>query len=213
MPDSKLFGKDVKRLEDPVLLRGQANFVDDICLPEMLHACFVRSPFAHAKINKIDGSVASQCEGVVSVLSLEDLRPHLINEYLVVGLPSPSYRQESDRPVLAEKEVAYVGEPVAVVVAKTRHLAEDAAAMVEVEYDPLPAVDNCQKALEEGSPTARLGATHNLMAEFLMEYGDVETAFSNSSNVFKESLMIHRGGSHSIECRGCIFISFFLLIA
>ncbi|MBB43637.1 MAG: dehydrogenase [Rhodospirillaceae bacterium] len=204
MPDSKLFGKDIKRLEDPVLLRGQANFVDDIFLPGMLHACFVRSPFAHAKINRIDGLAASECEGVIAVLSLKDFRPHLISEYLVVGLPSPSYRQESDRPILAEKEVAYVGEPVAIVVANTRHLAEDAAAMVEVEYDPLPAVNDCQKALKEGSPTARLDAPHNLMAEFLMEYGNVEKAFLDSPHVFSESLMIHRGGSHSIECRGCV---------
>ena len=204
MPDSKLFGKDIKRLEDPVLLRGQAHFVDDIRLPEMVHACFVRSPFAHAVVNGIDISEAAAVEGVIAVLTIEDLRPQLISELLVVGLPSPSYRQESDRPVLASTEVAYVGEPVAVVIAASRHIAEDAAAMVQVDYDPLPAVNDCKEALEEGGPTARVGAPHNLMAEFLQEYGDVETAFANAPHVFKESLLVHRGGSHSIECRGCV---------
>ncbi len=204
MPDSKLFGKDIKRLEDPILLRGGAYFVDDIRLPEMAHACFVRSPYAHAAVRGIDVSAALEFEGVISVLTMGDLRSQLVSELLVVGLPSPSYRQESDRPVLASSEVSYVGEPVAIVIAETRHIAEDAAAMVEVDYDPLPAVSDCKRALEEGAPTVRLGAPHNVMAEFLQEYGDVESAFSSARHVFKESLLIHRGGSHSIECRGCV---------
>jgi len=204
MPDSKLFGKDIKRLEDPILLRGEAHFVDDICLPEMTHACFVRSPFAHALVKGINASAAQEMEGVVAVLTLADLRPQLLSELLVVGLPSPSYRQESDRPVLASEEVCYVGEPVAVVIAKSRHIAEDAAAIVDVDYEPLPAISDCKKSLEDGSSTVRAGAPHNLMAEFLQEYGDGEAAFANAPHVFKESLLIHRGGSHSIECRGCV---------
>lgn len=204
MPDGKLFGKDIKRLEDPVLLRGEAHFADDICLPEMAHACFVRSPFAHALVKGINSSAAEEIDGVIAVVTLADLRPQLLSELLVVGLPSPSYRQHSDRPVLAFEEVSYVGEPVAVVVARSRHIAEDAAAIVDVDYEALPAISDCKKALEDGSPTARAGAPHNLMAEFLQEYGDVDAAFSNSPHVFKESLLVHRGGSHSIECRGCV---------
>ena len=106
--------------------------------------------------------------------------------------------------MLAFEEVSYVGEPVAVVVARSRHIAEDAAAIVDVDYEALPAISDCKKALEDGSPTARAGAPHNLMAEFLQEYGDADAAFSNSPHVFKESLLVHRGGSHSIECRGCV---------
>ena len=204
MPDGKLFGKDIKRLEDPVLLRGEAHFADDICLPEMAHACFVRSPFAHALVKGINSSAAEEIEGVIAVITLADLRPQLLSELLVVGLPSPSYRQHSDRPVLAFEEVSYVGEPVALVVARSRHIAEDAAAIVDVDYEALPAISDCKKALEDGSPTARAGAPHNLMAEFLQEYGDVDAAFLNSPHVFKESLLVHRGGSHSIECRGCV---------
>ena len=185
MPDSKLFGKDIKRLEDPILLRGEAHFVDDICLPEMAHACFVRSPFAHALVKGINASAAQEMEGVVAVLTLADLRPQLVSELLVVGLPSPSYRQESDRPVLASEEVCYVGEPVAVVIAKSRHIAEDAAAIVDVDYEPLPAIGDCKKSLEDGSSTVRAGAPHNLMAEFLQEYGDVEAAFANAPHVLK----------------------------
>ena len=199
---AELFGSRIARLEDPALLRGVARYVDDISLPGMLHAAFVRSPFGHARIRGVDASAALALDGVHAVYAMDDIRPHLVNERLVVGLPSPSYRQNRDRPALADGEVVYVGEPVAVVVADSRYLAEDAAALVDVEYDPLPAVADCRAALEEGAPPVHLDAKHNLLAEFDMGFGDVAAAFARAPHVFKESIWIHRGGSHSIECRG-----------
>ena len=101
----KIFGTRAKRLEDPSLLRGKANFIDDIQLPAMLQAAFVRSPFAHAGVKGINIEAALAHPGVHAVLTMDDIRPHLINERLVVGMPSPSYKQNRDRPALAYDEV------------------------------------------------------------------------------------------------------------
>jgi carbon-monoxide dehydrogenase large subunit len=194
------------RIEDPPLLRGIAQFVDDIHLPGMLHAAFVRSPLGHAAIRGIDAAAARASAGVHAVLTRADLRPHLLSEYLTVGLPSPSYKQEVDRPALAGDEVAHVGEPVAIVVAESRYLAEDAAALVEVDYEELPAVADCRAALKPGAPRVHRNGPHNLVAAFEMGYGDVAAAFAGAAHVFRESIWQHRGGSHSIECRGDVAI-------
>jgi carbon-monoxide dehydrogenase large subunit len=199
-------GENVARLEDAALLRGEGRYVDDIRLPGMLHAAFVRSPHAHAAIRGIDKSAALALAGVKAVLALEDLRPWLRNERLVVGLPSPTYRQERNRPALASGETVHVGEPVAIVVADDRYIAEDAVALVAVDYDPLPAAVDCRAALEPGAPGVHSDAPHNLLAEFSMGYGDVDRAFAGARHVFRESFWQHRGGSHSIECRGAVAI-------
>src|SRR5262245_53311770 len=192
------------RLEDTALLRGEGRFVDDIRLPGMLHAAFVRSPHAHAAIRGIDKAAALALAGVRGVLTAADLRPHLANDRLVVGLPSPSYKQERNRPALAVDEAVHVGEPVAVVIADNRYLAEDAADLVAVDYEPLRAVADCRDALAPGAPPAHNGAPHNLLAEFGMGYGDVDGTFAGAPHVFRDSFWVHRGGSHSIECRGAV---------
>jgi len=194
------------RIEDPPLLRGTAQFVDDIRLPGMLHAAFVRSPLGHAAIRAVDAAAARALAGVHAVLTRADLRPHLLSEFLAVGLPSPSYKQEVDRPALAGDDVAHVGEPVAIVVAESRYLAEDAAALVEVDYEELPAVADCRAALKPGAPRVHRNGPHNLVAEFDMGYGDVAAAFAGAAHVFHESIWQHRGGSHSIECRGDVAV-------
>ncbi len=192
------------RIEDPPLLRGQARFVDDIHLPGTLHAAFVRSPLAHAAISGIDKAAAMAAPDVHAVWTLDDLRPDLAEHRLVVGLPSPAYRQSRDRPVLAAGEVVHVGEPAALVVAESRYAAEDAAAMVDVAYDPLPVVADCRDALATGTPPVHRGGDHNLLAELTMEFGDVEGAFASAPRIFAESLSVHRGGGHSIEGRGAL---------
>ena len=197
-------GARTGRLEDEALLRGQGRYIDDIRMPGMLHAAFVRSPHAHAAIRGIDKRAALALEGVRAVLAAADLRPYLRNDRLVVGLPSPSYKQERNRPALAAGEVVHVGEPVAIVLADSRYIAEDAAALVDIDYEPLPAVADCRVALEPGAPPVHLDAPHNLLAEFAMGYGDVDAAFKDAPHVFRESLWLHRGGSHSIECRGTV---------
>ncbi|MSQ20317.1 MAG: xanthine dehydrogenase family protein molybdopterin-binding subunit [Betaproteobacteria bacterium] len=200
--NTTLLGRSVPRLEDPDLLRGNGRFVDDIQLPRLLHAAFVRSPHAHAELRGIDKRAALALPGVHAVLALADLRLYLKSERLVVGLPSPSYRQQVDRPVLAGDEVVHVGEPIAVVIADSRYIAEDAAALVEVHYEPLPAMADCRAALATDAPRVHRRAPHNLLAAFDMGYGDIDAAFGRDALVFRESIWQHRGGGHSIEGRG-----------
>src|SRR5262245_61511448 len=199
-----ILGSSVARLEDVALLLGRGRYVDDIHLPGMLHAAFVRSPHAHATIRRIDKSAALATAGVRTVLTLADLRPWLRNERLVVGLPSPSYKQERNRPALAGDEVVHVGEPVAIVIADDRYCAEDGVTRLAVDYEPLPAVADCRAALAADAPRVHGDAPHNLLAEFGVSYGDVDRAFARAPHVFRESLWVHRGGSHSIECRGTV---------
>jgi carbon-monoxide dehydrogenase large subunit len=130
-------GARVHRVEDARLLTGRGTFVDDVSLPGMLHACFVRSPFARAAIRGIDTSAARALPGVRHVFTAADLNPGVHEQWHTsVGPKSP----ETPRPPLAEGEVRFVGDPVALVVAEDRYVAEDAAELVDVDYDPLPAV-------------------------------------------------------------------------
>ncbi|HUZ75832.1 MAG TPA: xanthine dehydrogenase family protein molybdopterin-binding subunit [Stellaceae bacterium] len=199
-----LFGTSVPRLEDGELLRGAGRFVDDIVLPSMAAAAFVRSPHPHAAINGIDAAAALAVPGVHAVLALADIAPLLRTTRLATALPSPSYRLELHRPVLADGEVVHVGEPVALVIASNRYVAEDAAALVAVDYEVLPAVGDCRAALGADAPRAHRTAPHNLAAEFEMGYGDVDRAFAAAAHVFAETFWQHRGGSHSLECRGTL---------
>jgi aerobic carbon-monoxide dehydrogenase large subunit len=200
----RTFGANVKRLEDPALLRGEARFVDDIHIPGMLHVAFVRSSYAHAAIGAIDKTEALAVAGVHAVYTLEDLKPHLTDIFLKTALPSPSYRQDLHRPTLAREETVYVGEAIAAVVADSRYIAEDAAALVRIDYQDLPAVVDCREGLAPDAPKAHQNAPHNLAAEFVMAYGDVEAAFASAPHVFKESFLQHRGCAHSMECRGVV---------
>ncbi len=206
-PTTRLVGRDVKRVEDAALIRGLGRFVDDIALDGMLHVAFVRAQHAHAAIGGIDVAEARAMPGVHAVWTLDDLRPHLTDTRLVVALPSPAYRLDLHRPILADKEVVHVGEAIVMVLAESRYVAEDAAATVQVDYDPLPAVSDCVSALDPGAPVAHKGAASNLAAELTLEYGAVDAAFAGAPHVFAEKLAIHRGGSHSMECRGVVAIN------
>jgi carbon-monoxide dehydrogenase large subunit len=202
--DTRIIGHRVPRVEDRALLMGQARFVDDIAFPGMLHIAFVRSPHAHALINSIDKSAALDMPGVHAVLTMDDIAPHLADTLLKVALPSPAYRQELHRPVLADKEVVHVGEAVAAVIAESRYVAEDAAAMVFVDYDTLPVANDCRDAMAPDAPRAHHGAPHNIAAEFDMGYGDCDAAFAGAAHVFKETYWQHRGVAQSMECRGVV---------
>ncbi len=130
-------GARVHRVEDSRLLTGQGTYLDDVSLPEMVHAYFVRSPYPRARLQAIDTSRALALEGVLAVFTAADLNPDVKEQWhTAVGPESP----ETPRPPLAWEEVRFVGDPVALVVASTRYLAEDAGDLVEVEYDPLAPV-------------------------------------------------------------------------
>ena len=198
------FGASVKRKEDPALLRGEGQFVDDIHLPGMLHAAFVRSPHAHAKLGKIDTSAALAVPGVHAVLVFADLPEPVRRQTLPLLVPHPALRQPRMPYALAKDEVCYVGEPVACVIAENRYIAEDAADRVEVEYESLPAVNDCRAALEPGAPFAHAGADSNVAARFPVKVGDADRAFTGAAHVFRERIYQHRGGPFFMECRGAV---------
>lgn len=198
------FGQPVRRLEDPALLTGRGRFADDIHLPGTLHAAFVRSPFAHARVDAIDADRARSVAGVRAVLTMADLAPHLASGTLAVAMPSKDYLQTRDRPVLADAEVCHVGEPVAAVVAKDRYIAEDAAALVAVAYHPLPAAADLESATSPGAAPAHLGAADNIVARFSMSYGDVAAAVSAASHTVGGRFTLHKGLGMALEGRGVV---------
>ncbi len=200
----EVFGARVKRIEDPALLRGRGRFVDDIRLPGLLHASFVRSPHAHAAVRAVSTDAARAIEGCRGVYTIDDLAPHLEHETLPVGMPSAALRQSLDPPVLARHEVRFVGEPIAVAVADSPYAAEDAAAAVEVDYQPLPVTNDCVDALLPDAVLARSGAVDNVVGEFTLDYGDCARAFAEAPNVFAEEFFQHKGLGHAIECRGVV---------
>ena len=198
------FGQPVRRIEDPALLTGAGRYADDIHFPGMLQAAFVRSAFAHARIRSVDAAAAREIDGVRAVLTMEDLSPYLTSDRLSVGMPSKAYQQLRDRPILAASEVCHVGEPIAVVIAEDRYVAEDAAALVEVDYDVLPASADVEQAAQTNSPVAHADAEHNILAEFSMGYGDPDSAFAAAPLVLKEKFTLHKGLGMALEGRGLV---------
>jgi aerobic carbon-monoxide dehydrogenase large subunit len=198
---ARQFGARVKRLEDPALLTGAGRFVDDVKLPDALFACFVRSPHAHARIGSIDVAPALALAGVRAVLTVDDLPEPMRSERIPNLMTNPAIKVMRTQHALARGEVCHVGEAVAVVIAESRHIAEDAAALVEVDYDVLPAVADCRDAIKPGAPRAHSDIEDNIAAEVRMEYGDVDAAFAAAPHVYEETLWLHRGGGMAMETR------------
>ena len=200
----KYFGARTQRLEDPALLTGRGRFVDDIHLPGMLHAAFLRSPHAHARIHGIETAVALALPGVHAVHTWRDLPEGMRRRRIPLPVPNPAIRHPRTQYPLAIDEVTYVGEIVAVVLAESRHLAEDAAELIAVDYEPLPVSADCRAALAPGAPRAHSDLPDNLGAAFTPSYGDIAQAFARARHVARVSLWQHRGGGHAIECRAVL---------
>src|SRR5262245_42857310 len=201
---SALMGRSVPRLEDSRLLRGAGRFVDDVDLPGLLHATFVRSPIAHGRIRRLDAAMARTLPGVQAVLTHAELRPALARDRIPLALPLPAIRFHVDPYALAPDEVCYVGEPIALIVAESRRIAEDAATLVALELEALPAVVDPRAGLERGAPRARLDCPDNLVAHWVVQYGDVEAAFAAAAHRVSEHFRLHKGGGHSLETRAVL---------
>ena len=197
-------GRAVRRLEDAALLRGTGRFIDDIALPGLLHACFVRSPIAHARLLGVDTAKARALPGVRAVLTYKDLRPRLTCDRVPAALPIAAIRFHVDPCTLAERELCYVGEPVALVVADSRAVAEDATSLVTLDLEPLPAVLEPRAGLAPGAVKARLDCPDNLVAHWSVAYGDVDKAFAGAAHRVAATFRMHKGGGHSIEARGVV---------
>jgi len=200
----ELIGRSVPRVEDAQLLRGEARFIDDIVLPDMLHAVFARSRSAHARIARVDTAAAKAVSGVHAVLLYADLRPLLTCDRIPLALAAAAVKFDAEPVCLVRDEACYVGEPIALVIAGNRRIAEDAAALIEVDYDELPAVIDPREGLKPGTPRARLDCPDNLTAEHVVKYGEIDRIFSMSAHRFAEEFRMEKGCGLSIEPRGVI---------
>lgn len=205
MPASRL-GERTKRNEDPRLLTGRALFVDDVNLPDMLHVAFVRSPHAHARILGIDATQARAREGVIAVYTAEDLGSYWQHGPLLVPpppVPGMVFHERTQVP-LAKGKVRHLGEPVALVVAVSRYVAEDAAEEVLVDYEPLPAVVDLERALEPGAALVHEDVGSNCAAQVIQKKGDYEAASAQADLILRRRFWYDRGASAAIENRGVV---------
>jgi len=192
----------VRRREDPRLITGAGEFVDDLRVPGCLHAAMLRSPHAHARIRAIDVAAARRSPGVVGVYVAADLGP--------AGAPMPIYAPHPALPVpckimpLARDRVRFVGEPVAVVIADDVYRAWDALDLVRVEYDPLPAVVDVEAALAPGAPILHEEIGSNLVAEWRQRVGDVDAVLRAAPVTVRARVRLARGGAHPLEPRSLV---------
>jgi carbon-monoxide dehydrogenase large subunit len=203
----KWIGKRITRNEDPRLLTGQALFVDDVELPGLLHAAFLRSEYAHARLNGIDVTAALERPGVVAVYTAEDMGDDWApGPPLVIPPPTieaVTFHTRTQVPLVKEK-VRHAGEPLAVVIAESRYIAEDALEDIVVELEPLEAVVDLERGLEPDAPLVHDDLESNLAAHLVQQKGDYESARAQADLVVKRRIVIDRGAAGAMENRGIV---------
>jgi carbon-monoxide dehydrogenase large subunit len=191
-------GGSVARREDAKLLTGAGAFLDDLKAHALTHARFIRSPLAHARIRGVDTSTACQCDGVVAVLTATDLDL----PPLEAPLENPAARR-LPRPMLAHDVVRFVGEPVAIVIAESPRLAEDAAERVVVDLEELPVIASIDAALRDSAPRLHEHAT-NVLYDVSFAAGDVEGGFAAADVVIERTFTSPRQSAQPMETRGVL---------
>jgi aerobic carbon-monoxide dehydrogenase large subunit len=199
-------GARVTRVEDGRILSGQGRYVDDVVLPGMLHAAFFRSPVPHGRLRALDVSEARRLPGVVAVYTGEDMKrltqpaqvASVSGMNLIPGMKLPAFYP------LATDKVRHVGDPIALVVAENRYVAEDALELIVEEIDMLQAVVTYGEALDPDRPAVfdELGDNVNLQAA--MPLGDIEAAFARADRIVRAEVRVHRHQPVPMECRGLI---------
>src|SRR5581483_1798602 len=192
-------GQPVRRTEDLALLVGQGRFIDDVAMPGMAHAAYLRSPYAHARIARVDVRRAAAHPGVFAVLTGDEVAR--------LSRPQRGRVPLANSPqvfALAHRKVCYVGQPVAAVAAVDRATAEDAAELIEVEYEPLPVVVDPERAMEPGAPLVFEEIGSNVLWHGTFPYGDVDGAFARAERVVRERVTLHRYASTPLETFGAI---------
>ena len=202
MAVSHLVGGSVKRREDPRLLTGSSAYVDDIKQVGLLHAALLRSPHAHARIRQIDIRGAQANPDVVTVLTGEEAERSAGTVPCLWTIP-PDLKKPR-QPTLAIKKVLYVGQPIAVVVATNRAAAVDAAQQIEVDYEPLAAVVDMEKALAADAPILHDELGTNQASAFQLAAGDIDKAFAEADVVVKQRLVNSRMAGAPLEGRGVL---------
>jgi CO/xanthine dehydrogenase Mo-binding subunit len=197
--DRKWVGKSIRRVEDPKFLRGRGGYIGDMTVPGMLHAAVLRSPHAHARIVSVDTGDAEAAPGVHAVIT--GAQAAQLCDPLPDFGPNPAAHTWR---CLAVDKVRYVGEGIAVVVADSRYLAEDALALIDVSYEPLPAVRDAEHALSEGAPLVHDALGSNLAYERTFGFGEVDRDFAEADVVITDRLRWRRSGGQPLETVGAI---------
>ncbi len=204
---TRYFGERVTRNEDPRLLTGRAVFVDDVDLPGMLHVAFLRSIHAHARIRGIDVSRARQHPGVAAVYTADDLGDYWQPGPLLVSPPPVkkllAFHERVQVP-LARDKVRHVGEPVVMVVAESRYIAEDALDDIVVDYEPLPVAADLERALASDAPRVHDDLDSNVAAHLIQEKGSVDAVWRDAAVVIQRRFRYDHGTAAPIETRGIV---------
>ena len=192
----RFIGKPMKRIEDPLLVSGRTEFIDNAALPGMLHCAILRSPFPHARILRIDTSRAEALPGVFAVVTGQDA--------LRWTAPLATIPDGWGVHCLAVEKVRFVGEPVAAVAATSRYVAEDAQELIDIEYEPLPPVVDAFEAMKPGGPLILEEKGTNVVYQRKFQWGEVEKAFRDADHVFSEKFRWNRLGANPMETFGVI---------
>jgi len=195
-------GEVIRRREDPRLITGMGQFVDDLRVPDCVHVAVVRSPHAHARLRAIDGEAARRAPGVLGVFTAADLGA--ANAAMPTYAPHPALPIVCGTRPLAVDRVRFVGEPVAVVVATDPYRAQDALDLVRADYEPLPAVTDLDAAIAPGAPVIHDELRGNVAAEWSQRVGDPDGALRSADVVVRTRLKLSRGGAHPLEPRGLV---------
>jgi carbon-monoxide dehydrogenase large subunit len=203
---TRQFGQPVRRNEDARLLAGRAQFIDDVSLPGMLHAAFLRSPYAHARLKSIDVAPALAREGVVAVYTARDLGDYWRPGPIIVPPPPVTgavFNERTQVPLVKDK-ARHVGEPVAMVVATSRYIAEDAAADVVVDWEPLPVAAELAAAAAPGAPRVHDDLPDNVAAHVRQTKGDYAAAAKRAHRIIKRRFAYDHGCAQPMETRGVV---------
>ncbi len=200
---ARVFGSAIRRREDPRLITGTATYTDDLVMPGMLHAAIVRSPYAHARIRKIDTHRARHAPGVIAVYTGADTNAILKPMPCAWLLPNADLKVATYQPV-ATDVVRYVGECVAVVVAENRYQAQDALDLIDVEYEPLPTTVDPKKATAKGAPQLHADVPGNLAFHWTVAGGDVDAAFASAEVTVSDRIIQQRLIPTAIETRAAL---------
>ncbi len=201
---SRIFGSGIKRREDPRLITGEAKYTDDLTLPGMAHMAVVRSPYAHAKIKRIDTRKAAAMPGVRGVFTGQQMKEAGFGPIPCAWVVPGSDTKTPPYPPIAIDTTRYVGNAVAIVIAADRYQARDAAEAVEVDYEPLPVVANAFKATLSGAPQLHSDVPNNVCFHWHVTGGDVEAAFKTADVVVKEKIINQRLIPNAMEPRAAL---------
>ncbi len=199
-------GARVMRVEDPRILTGRGRYVDDVVLPDMLHAAFLRSPIPHGRLLGLDASEARRLPGVVAVYTGEDIRrlTTAAQAGAVTGMNAMPNMKSPTFHALATDKVRHIGDPLALVVAESRYIAEDALELIVEDIEMLDPIVSYEDALDPAKPPVFDELGDNIYLTAAMSFGDADAAFAAADRIVRASIDVHRHQPVPMECRGLI---------